>query len=244
MSRLKIILAGYHWTGCRVLEHLLTCADVSDLAVFSHPSPEHVPDVCALAQKHDVRVSTDDISTSSLPFKPDVIASVYYRNIIRPNVIEACGRRIFNLHPSLLPRHRGCSSVPWAMIEGDTVTGITYHYIDQGIDTGPVLLQAAVPILPDDTQATLFDRCMKTGVDFFPAAFELVKAGFPGVAQQGAGSYHPRGAPFGGQIDPSWDEPRVERFIRAMTYPPYPDAQMAGRPVKSMEEYRRLRESR
>jgi methionyl-tRNA formyltransferase len=241
---MKVLLCGYHWTGCRVLEHLLARRDVTDVAVFSHPATSHVPDLCQLANERGIWLNTNDVSSQPLPFKPDVIASVYYRNLIRQNVIDVCGGRIFNLHPSLLPRHRGCSSVPWAMIDNDPVTGVTFHYIDKSIDTGNVILQAAVPIHAEDTQQALFKRCMRKGVEFWPAAFELVKASFTGVPQETGASYHRRGAPFGGKIDPAWDDAKIDRFIRAMTYPPYPPAEYAGMPVRSMEEYCHLRDGR
>ncbi len=59
----------------------------------------------------------ENVSKVAIPFTPDCVASIYYRNIIKKPIIEACDGRIFNLHPSLLPRYRGCSSLTWAMIE-------------------------------------------------------------------------------------------------------------------------------
>jgi methionyl-tRNA formyltransferase len=227
-----------------VLRQILGRRDVADVALLTHEPPPHVPDVRTVADEHGLWYSTESINKVALPFRPDIIASVYYRHIFKPPVIEACDGRIFNMHPSLLPRHRGCSSVPWAMIEGDTVTGVTFHYIDAGVDTGRILLQASVPILPDDTQAALYQRCMERGTDFWPAALELVKVGFPGVEQSEGGCYHRRGAPHDGEIPADLSDEAAERFIRAMTYPPYPYATYSGQPVESFDEYRRLRASR
>jgi len=242
MKKLNVFLCGYHWVGCRVLEHLLEREDVGEIGVFTHEAKPPVPSVEALAGERGVRCTLVGVNdTTAWPFAPDIIISVYYRDIIKPHVIEAVRGRIFNLHPSLLPRHRGCSSLTWALIEGDTVAGLTYHYIDRGVDTGRILLQAALQVAPDETQATLYQRAMESGVAFWPAAFELVKAGFPGVPQQGEASLHKRGAPDGGQIDDSWPLERVERFIRAMTYPPYPYATYRGKEVRALEEYQRLR---
>jgi methionyl-tRNA formyltransferase len=239
---MKVILCGYHSAGAQVLAHLLERHDISDLAVLTHEPPAEVPDLRlpdlrALASRHRLWCSTESINRASLPFAPDIIASVYYRSIIQAHVIRSVGGRIFNLHPSLLPRHRGCSSIPWAILEGDTVTGVTFHYIDEGIDTGKIILQAAVPISSAETQASLFGRCIERGVEFWPAAFELVKAGFPGVPAEGPSSFHKRGAPYGGVIPEGWPVDRVERFIRAMIFPPYRLATFRGHEIGSLDDY-------
>jgi methionyl-tRNA formyltransferase len=241
---INLILCGYHWTGCRVLEHLLTRSDIGNLAIYTHEAPPQVPSVAAIAKSHHVACSLEDVSKSALPFKPDIIASVYYRNIIRPHRIADCEGRIFNMHPSLLPRHRGCSSIPWALIDGDATTGVTFHYIDQGIDTGNILLQVSIPIANTDTQYSLFEHCMEVGVQSWPTAFELIRRGDAGTRQEGASSYHKRGAPYDGKIDPSWPADKIERFIRAMNFPPYPYATYQGTEIQTFERYQNLRENR
>ena len=237
----KLLLCGYHAVGAEVLRHVAARDDVSDLALFTHSPGRGVPDIREVATDLGVPFTVRSINHVALPFVPDVISVVFYRYIIRAPVIRACGGRIFNLHPSLLPRHRGCSSVPWAIIAGDTQTGVTYHTIDEAVDTGRVLLQAAVPIGPATTQGQLYESCMARGAEFWPAAFALVRGGFAGGAQLGTPCYHPRGVPYGAQIQDGWSDARVERFIRAMTYPPLPGATYRDQPVASLADYRRLR---
>jgi len=239
----KVILCGYHWTGCEVLKHLVQRADVSDIAVYTHEPQRGVPDIREIAAEYGVWCTETPINEVQAPFGPDVIASVYYRLVIKRHVIDTVGGRIFNMHPSLLPRHRGCSSVPWSILEGDSVTGVTFHYIDEGIDTGNILLQTAIQIEDHETQASLFEKCMRNGVAFWPAAFELVKAGFSGVPQQGISCLHKRGVPFAGIIQPDWPLDTVERFIRAMFFPPYPCATFRGQPVATIEQFVQLRDS-
>jgi len=181
--------------------------------------------------------SFENISRAVLPFSPDVIASIYYRNLIRQSVIEACDRRIFNLHPSLLPAYRGCSSLTWAMIDRQAQTGFTYHYIDEGCDTGDILIQEKVAILDFDTQATLYQRVAIRALERFGEAFNLAAVKSRGQPQSGPASYFPRGCPYHGDIDPSWSRERIEAFIRAMIHPPYPCATINGREVRSLEEF-------
>jgi len=222
------------------LEHVLRRSDVSDIAVFTHAKTHDIEDIALIAEQNGLFCSTESINKADLPFKPDIIASVYYRYIIKPRIIDLCEGRIFNMHPSLLPRHRGCSSIPWAIIDGDSHTGVTFHYINHGIDTGKIILQTAVQISPVETQLTLFRKCMERGVKFWPAAFELVKAGFSGVEQEGEPSYHKRICPYNGSINENWPLDKIERFIRAMIFPPYPCATYKGKAVKTMDEYLKL----
>jgi len=239
MKPMNIILCGYHWTGCRALESLLSMGH--EVFVYTHESPYYVPSLIDLCRARGIAHSVENISKSSLPFEPDIISSVYYRYILSKAVIERCGGRVFNLHPSLLPHYRGCSSLTWALINGETMAGYTYHYINEGTDTGDTLIQREVPIERFDTQATLYQRVMTRAMDDFETALELVAEGARGTPQVGEGSYYGRGCPHGGQIDPTWEPERIERFIRAMIHPPYPLARLGDQEVSSYEAYLDLR---
>lgn len=241
---MKVILCGYHWAGCKVLEHLCKRDDVSQIFVYTHTPPSHIPDIRNVGRRFQIPFSVQSINKGKLPFSPDIITCVYYRYILKKEIISACSGKAFNMHPSLLPRHRGCSSIPWAIIEGDTITGVTFHYIDEGIDTGNVVLQAAIEISSTETQASLYQKCMEKGVCFWPAAFELVMSGFTGLPQEGTPSYHPRGCPFEGMISEEWDNEMAERFIRAMIFPPLPPARYSGKLITSFSDYLALRESK
>jgi methionyl-tRNA formyltransferase len=188
--------------------------DVDRLMVCTHEPAAGVPDVRETAERLGVAWTTERLGVDSLPFRPDIIASVYYRHIIAP-----------------------------AIIEGGTLTGVTFHYIDEGIDTGRVLLQSVLPISPDETQASLYTRAADRVMELWPAALQLVLSGFPGIDQEGPTCYRPRGAPCGGEIDDSWSDVQVDRFIRALTSPPYPPARYRGSEVRSLAEYLALRDA-
>ena len=88
-------------------------------------------------------------------------------------------------HPSLLPKHRGPSSINWPIIQGETRTGITIFWPDEALDEGPILLQKEVAIGPHDTLGSLyFDHLFPMGVDAMVEAIDLVRAGkAPRIAQ-------------------------------------------------------------
>lgn len=238
---MKVVLCAYESAGEEVLRHVASRGDTSDVAVFTHDAPSWIPSVLQTAQELGIWATTERIDVANLPFRPDVISSVYYRNIIRSNVIAACDGRIFNAHPSLLPRHRGCSSIPWALIEGDATVGVTFHYVDAGIDTGPILLQSWFPVNDSDTQFELYRRAMAVVVALWPTALSLVRGGAAGTPQTGESCYHSRGAPYNGEIDDTWSLDLIGRFIRAMTLPPRPYATYRGYEVRTLDDYLALR---
>lgn len=231
---MKLFLCGQGPAAESILRaHLTPSNGVESVAVFTHPGAP----IFGMAQAWQLPRSLQSVNdVGGWPFEPDVIVSVYYRTIIEQHVIDRCPK-IFNAHTSLLPRHRGRSPIPWAIVEGDRHTGVSYHYIDKGIDTGRVILQAVCQIESGETQASLFDKINNLVIAYFPAALALVLAGFPGVAQQGEALYHFAGPPHKGEIDPSWTHGKIERFIRAMTYPPLPYAKFRGREIKTMADY-------
>lgn len=229
---MNVILCGYHWTCCKALQLLISMNH--NVFVFTHEDPYHIPSLIDFCRKLDVPFSLDNISNAEPPFVPDVVCSIYYRCIIKKHVIESCGEKIFNLHPALLPKYRGCSSVPWAMINGENEVGFTYHYIDEGCDTGDIILQQRLSVEEFDTQETLFMRIMFESMKKFPKVFEHVSRGLQGQKQEGESSYYSQGCPHNGQIDPSWDEAYKERFIRAMIYPPYPVAKLGEKVIYSI----------
>ena len=223
-----------------MLRQAVAHPEIEDVYLVTHEPAAWMVDIRDTARELGIAWTTQSINSADLPFAPDVISSVWYRNIIRPHIVDSVEGRIFNLHPSLLPRHRGCSSVPWAIIEGDTETGVTAHYIDSGVDTGRILYQERVPIADDETQLSLYDKCLRLAAVMWTDSLRLVGEGSPGVEQTGHACHHPRGAPYEGKIDDSWDDGQVERFIRAMTFPPLPYATYRGQEVDSLEAYRRL----
>jgi methionyl-tRNA formyltransferase len=232
---MKVILCGYNWCGCKALNTLISQGH--DVFVFTHMNPYYVPSVIDTCKKLKAPYSIENISRVRLPFTPDVICSIFYRYMIEKPIIDCYEGRIFNLHPSLLPKYRGCSSITWAMVNDEPEVGFSYHYIDEGCDTGPILLQKHIKIEEWDTQQSLYMRVMFESMSYFQEVFDMVVAGATGLPQTGEASHYPRECPYGGEIDQAWKLDEIERFIRAMNYPPYPPARFDGKTVHSIDEY-------
>ena len=233
----NIILCGYHWAGCRALEVLIQGG--YNIFVYTHEADKNVPSLIKLCKEYNINYSTENISQSNLPFTPDVICSVYYRNIIKKHIIDSCNGRIFNLHPSLLPKYRGCSSIPWAIINNEKETGFTYHYIDEGCDTGKIIFTKNISISSFETALTLYYRIMFVALEYFRDVLQSVFNNYKGSEQIGTSSLYKRGVPYNGIIDPNWTEDKIKRFIRAMYFPPYPPATYKNIPILSFEEYQK-----
>ena len=100
-----------------------------------------------------------------------------YMHLLRPSFLARFPNRVVNVHPALLPSFPGARAVEDALAAGVTETGATVHVVDEGIDTGPVLRQEAVPVLPGDTIASLHARIREVEHRLLPAVVrELVEA--------------------------------------------------------------------
>jgi UDP-4-amino-4-deoxy-L-arabinose formyltransferase/UDP-glucuronic acid dehydrogenase (UDP-4-keto-hexauronic acid decarboxylating) len=232
---MKVVLCGYNWIGCKVLDSLLE--NGHQLYVYTHDNPPHVNSLIEYCEKRGIDYSLKKIKADNLPFKPDIICSIYYRYIIDEHIIDLVDKKVFNLHPSLLPQYKGCSSLTWAMINGENETGFTYHYLTSRVDSGNIILQKKILIEDWDTQVTLYHRVMFEAAKFFKKAFNLVKNGYVGIQQKNGGKYYKRETPHNGIINGRWNLQKKERFIRAMNYPPLPYAKYKNQEVKTFREF-------
>lgn len=113
-----------------------------------------------------------------LALKPDLLVFAFVTDIVRKRVLDAAPMGAIQYHPSLLPLHRGRTAMNWAIIAGRTQTGLTIFWVDEGIDTGPILLRREVEIGPEDTVGSLyFDRLYPMGVEALVEATRMVCEG-------------------------------------------------------------------
>jgi methionyl-tRNA formyltransferase len=110
-------------------------------------------------------------------WKPDLIAVAAFGRILTPTILSLPPRGCINVHGSLLPKYRGAGPIQWAIINGETQTGITTMLMDEGMDTGAMLLQEAIPITPDDTADTLSPRLADLGGRLLVETIARLKAG-------------------------------------------------------------------
>jgi methionyl-tRNA formyltransferase len=109
------------------------------------------------------RMSEPEAMQQLQAWAPDLIVVAAFGQILRPAVLDMPAYGCINVHGSLLPRWRGAAPIHAAILNGDPQTGVTIMIMDPGVDTGPVLSQAAVPILPADTTLTLSERMSQVG---------------------------------------------------------------------------------
>ncbi|MEW6399114.1 MAG: methionyl-tRNA formyltransferase [Bacillota bacterium] len=109
---------------------------------------------------------------------PDLLVLAYVTEFVPGRLIELARLGGINYHPSLLPGLRGGTAINWAIIYGEKETGVTIHYIDEGVDTGDIILQRRVEIGPDDTSASLYyNKLFPLGVEMIAEAVRLIREG-------------------------------------------------------------------
>jgi phosphoribosylglycinamide formyltransferase-1 len=106
-----------------------------------------------------------------------LVALAGYMRVVKPPLLNAFAGRILNVHPSLLPAFPGLRAWEQALTHGVRITGCTVHFVDEGVDAGPIILQEPVPVLPDDTAETLHRRIQVTEHKLFPEAIRLFAEG-------------------------------------------------------------------
>jgi phosphoribosylglycinamide formyltransferase-1 len=127
--------------------------------------------------------------------RPDVVCLAGFMRILGPAFVRAFPERIVNTHPSLLPAFRGAHAVRDALAYGVKVTGCTVHLVDEEVDHGPVLFQAAVPVEPGDDEDRLHERIKREEHRLLPLAVRLVAEGRVRVEGRRARIAVPKGVP-------------------------------------------------
>ncbi|MBI2346722.1 MAG: methionyl-tRNA formyltransferase [Deltaproteobacteria bacterium] len=109
--------------------------------------------------------------------RPECFVVVAYGNFLPKALMALPPKRCVNLHPSLLPKYRGAAPINWAILNGDTVTGVTTMYIGNAMDAGDILLQCEVPIDPNETASDLADRLAPIGAELLVKTLDRLAAG-------------------------------------------------------------------
>jgi methionyl-tRNA formyltransferase len=179
---MRIIVVGQGPFGAQVLEALVQMGE-EVVGIFCPPDRRGDP-MMELAERSGIPIfrpnqmrdpQVDDVYEG---LRPDLSMLAFVTDIIPERLLRIPSLGTICYHPSLLPRHRGASAINWAVIQGDTRTGLTIFWADEGIDTGPILLQKEIEIAPDDTTGSLyFNTLFPMGVEAMVEAVELIKKG-------------------------------------------------------------------
>jgi methionyl-tRNA formyltransferase len=169
--------------GDRVLEWMVNNTDEEIVGVVSRPGEqgESIKDVAfkyylPLYQPPE-NVNDPDFIAALKKLEPDLFISMYFGRLFSPDLLAVPKAGCINMHPSLLPKGRGQGPSTWPIVNGDKETGQTIHYLDEGIDSGDIIAQRALPIEPDDTSATLGAKLADLGVELFKETWPLISAG-------------------------------------------------------------------
>jgi methionyl-tRNA formyltransferase len=170
-----------------------------------------------------VRVGDEDFINNLKRLAPSAIIVVAYGQLLPKDIIHLPIRGCINVHASLLPQYRGAAPINWAVIKGEKMTGITTMHMDEGMDTGPILLKKEVVIREEETAGGLTDSLSKTGAETLIRTLEMVELGvIKPVPQSGEVSYAPQLKKTDGLIH--WSLPSEDIFNLIRGTNPWPGA--------------------
>jgi len=158
---------------------------------------------------------------------PELIVVAAYGRILPEDILNTPKYGAINVHSSILPKYRGAAPINWAVINGETETGVTTFLLNHEIDKGAIIGQVRVPILPEDNVGSLYDKLMHRGTSLVTETVDRIAAGdISPIEQQHVdeSALHPAPKIFKEDclIDWSWDGRRIVNFVRGLS--PYPAA--------------------
>ncbi|APG26679.1 phosphoribosylglycinamide formyltransferase [Syntrophotalea acetylenivorans] len=137
-----------------------------------------IPTLCIDQQQYKNRLDFDRAMVAALnEARVELVVLAGFMRLISNEFLEAFPDRIMNIHPALLPAFSGLNAQQQALDHGTRITGCTVHFVDAGVDTGPIVVQAAVPVLQNDTLETLSARILRQEHRIYPEAIRLFAEG-------------------------------------------------------------------
>jgi phosphoribosylglycinamide formyltransferase-1 len=149
----------------------LVCSDVPGSGILEFAKKNNLPTLLIEEPRYRTRLSEDvetALAARLVAERIDWIVLAGYLRVVKQPLLAAFPNRIVNIHPSLLPQFPGLAAWKQALEAGVTITGCTVHLVDAGLDTGPILEQAKVPVLPDDTPESLHARIQEAEHLLYP----------------------------------------------------------------------------
>ena len=221
---------AYHTFGARALEALLARYE-RVVAVVTHADDPAEGDwfesVADIARMHRLPLwvppspNLPGLEETLRALEPDLILSVWYRRLLGAPLLALPRIAALNLHGSLLPKYRGRAPVNWALVNGESLTGVTLHHMTTEADAGDIVAREPLDIDPEDTAAALYRRMVKVGVDLLLDVYPAVLTGTAERRPQdhAQATVFPRRRPEDGRVQWSWPARRIANMIRAVTHP-------------------------
>jgi methionyl-tRNA formyltransferase len=234
---MRIVFCGTPDFAVPSLRLLLADSRFSVEAVVTQPdrprgrgqalSASPVKEVALAAGKHAYqpeKIRSDSAFDFFKRLMPDAVVIIAYGQIIPLRLIEIPRLGWINLHASLLPRYRGAAPIAWAILNGETATGLTTMQIDAGMDTGPILLQQEIAIGPDETASELARRMAEEGAPLVADTLRRLerKEITPRAQDSAQASHAPMLKKEDGRID--WSQPAQRVYNRIRALDPWPGA--------------------
>jgi methionyl-tRNA formyltransferase len=233
MKNNTIVVCAYHTVGYRCIRELLGQGAQIALIFTHEDSPTEeiwFQSVAELAEQHGIPCLTSDINLPENVERvrgvaPSFIFSFYYRTMIKAELLGIPRLGALNLHGSYLPRYRGRVPVNWAVINGETETGATLHYMVEKPDAGDIVAQERVAIAFSDTARDVFGKVTDAAVAVIARAWPLLRSEqAPRLPMDlSAGCYCRGRKPADGLIDWTKSAVQIYNLIRGVTHP-YPGA--------------------
>ena len=249
---LKILVLGYGPLGQALVKGVLSCPDSATLLGVI-PWSRHAKQRNKRQEAQEKNFK-DFLTTANIPMfntsgvnqfeftqllgtlKPDIILVGSWGEIFKPHLLNLPDIQFINCHPSLLPKHRGPNPYCASILSEDTEGGITFHQIDETIDTGPILLKRAVPISPEETGESLREKCAALALEATPELLNGLTSGsiIPSPQSQEDSSYDPELT--GDDAWINWQDPpeKITHKMRGL-YPWFVNFSEMGRHLVSFE---------
>ena len=164
--------------GSLAAEIAVVITNNPDAGALDRAGKAGIPTLCINHRDYSERTDFDHaVVKALLEKKVDLVVLAGFMRIITQTFIDAFPNRVINIHPALLPAFPGLHVQQQAIDYGARFSGCTVHFVDGGVDTGPIIMQAVVPVLPDDTAETLAARILEQEHKIYPRVIELIAQG-------------------------------------------------------------------
>ncbi|NPV26143.1 MAG: phosphoribosylglycinamide formyltransferase [Firmicutes bacterium] len=153
-------------------------SDRGEAPALERARAKHIPAVHINPKDFSDKAAYEQaVADCCIEYQVDLIVLAGYMRILGAEFIRRFPNRIVNIHPALLPSFPGLHAQRQALEYGVRFSGCTVHFVDEGVDSGPIISQAVVPVLPDDTEETLAERILVQEHRIYPAAIQLIVEG-------------------------------------------------------------------